>query len=208
VSVQATGGAGMRFLREMVSGRSPRNLAIGLTLAACSLGLAADAVPDEVTTGIQMAQAAASDIKRVRQVDLYGVNFPGMPIAAGSADDCEAHCAVRAGCAAFTFHTGRSACFLKASAEIAVSHPRAISGYRGRLEKRIRRIALTIREATDYPGNDIDRRRATSFETCLLACGKARTCRAFTYVVRRQECWLKNGTGSAEPRNGVVSGVK
>jgi hypothetical protein len=67
---------------------------------------------------------------------------------------------------------------------------------------------MSIQEATDYPGNDIDQQTGTTFEACLLSCGETRACKAFTYVTHRHECWLKNGIGPAEPRDGLVSGVK
>lgn len=67
---------------------------------------------------------------------------------------------------------------------------------------------MMIQEATDYPGNDIGRLRQTTLDACLVACSEDKTCKAFTFVTYRSECWLKNETGSAEPRNGLVSGVK
>jgi hypothetical protein len=67
---------------------------------------------------------------------------------------------------------------------------------------------MTIQEATDYPGNDIGRLKQTTLDACLVACSGDRTCKAFTFVTYRSECWLKNETGSAEPRNGLVSGIK
>lgn len=67
---------------------------------------------------------------------------------------------------------------------------------------------MMIQEATDYPGNDIGRLKQTTLDACLVACSEDKTCKAFTFVTYRSECWLKNETGSAEPRNGLVSGIK
>lgn len=67
---------------------------------------------------------------------------------------------------------------------------------------------LTIQAATDYPGNDIGRLKESNILACLVACRESVACKAFTFVTFRSECWLKNGTGSAEPRNGLISGVK
>jgi len=67
---------------------------------------------------------------------------------------------------------------------------------------------MMIQEATDYPGNDIGRLKQTTLDACLIACSADRTCKAFTFITYRSECWLKNETGSAEPRNGLVSGIK
>lgn len=67
---------------------------------------------------------------------------------------------------------------------------------------------MSIREATDYPGNDIGRLKPSTVLGCLVACSEDTSCKAFTFVAYRSECWLKNATGSAEPRAGLVSGVK
>ena len=150
----------------------------------------------------------ASAMKRIAATDLLGSDLPGMPIRTTGAIDCEARCTGSDDCAAFTFNHKHSACFLKASAELAVGYPWAVSGYRARWETRIRRIAMTIRDATDYPGNDIDRLKRTNLKACLLACSKTAACKAFTFIARNGECWLKNNIGSAEPNDGLVSGTK
>lgn len=56
-------------------------------------------------------------------------------------------------CAAFTFNTSNSSCFLKRKAGLVVSNPAAISGYRESPNSRIRRIDMTIQEVTDYPAS-------------------------------------------------------
>lgn len=71
-----------------------------------------------------------------------------------------------------------------------------------------RHAPLTIQQATDYPGNDIGWLKQSTVLDCLVACSEDTGCKAFTFVTYRNECWLKNETGSAEPRAGVVSGVK
>lgn len=73
---------------------------------------------------------------------------------------------------------------------------------------RRRDAPMTIHQATDYPGNDIGRLKQSTLLDCLVACSEDTGCKAFTFVTYRNECWLKNETGSAEPRAGVVSGVK
>lgn len=67
---------------------------------------------------------------------------------------------------------------------------------------------MTIQDATDYPGNDFGRLNRTTLDACLAACSKNAACKAFTFIADRRECWLKNELGSAESRNGLVSGVK
>jgi hypothetical protein len=67
---------------------------------------------------------------------------------------------------------------------------------------------MVIQQATDLPGNDIGQQTDTTFEACLISCSETNACKAFTYVSYRRECWLKDGIGSAEARQGLVSGIK
>jgi len=85
--------------------------------------------------------------------------------------------------------------------------PYAASGIANAREQ-ARHVPMTIQAATDYPGNDIGRLKQTTLDACLVACSAARSCKAFTFVPYRRECWLKNEIGSAEPRDGLVSGIK
>lgn len=85
--------------------------------------------------------------------------------------------------------------------------PYAAGGIADLLEQ-AHQTPMMIQEATDYPGNDIGHLKQTTLDACLVACSADSTCKAFTFVTYRSECWLKNETGSAEPRNGLVSGVK
>jgi hypothetical protein len=152
--------------------------------------------------------SSVSTLKRLGSLDLVGFDLPDMPIIVDTVADCEARCEKNGSCFAFTFNADNSACFLKSGADLAVSNPAAVSGYRESPESRIRHIDMRIREATDYPGNDIDRQEAMTFAACLVACNEQSACKVFTYVIRRRECWLKNGQGSPEPGDGLVSGVK
>ena len=191
--------------------RAPPERLYWLTIgAARKQGIEAGVYTREgITSTVDKAPSGpAAEIKRLASVDLFGSDFPGMPIQNISAEECEERCRNNDRCAAFTFNEKRSACFLKASAELAVGYETASSGYRSAWETRIRRIDMTIKEATDYPGNDIDRLKPTTFAACLLACSDATACKAVTFITRRGECWLKNVTGSSEPRAGLVSAVK
>jgi ATP-dependent protease ClpP protease subunit len=178
--------------------------------AAHDLGIEAGIyAPGAVMSTLDSLETGStSTVERLASFDLLGFDLPGMPIANSTLTDCEGRCEENSLCGAFTFNTKSSACFLKSGAEFALSNPVAISGYQKLPKNGIRRIEMTIKEATDYPGNDIDRQKGMSFEACVIACSEEETCSVFTYVTRRRECWLKNAEGSAEPREGLVSGVK
>jgi hypothetical protein len=207
------------YLRELqlpdravryVTGSPPEHLTWLTVAAAHDLGIEAGVYEQGAvfSTLGRLRTSSLSPLKRLESFDLVGSDLPGMPIVDGTVTDCEDRCEKDGSCLAFTFNTQNAACFLKSGAELAVSNPVVVSGYRESADSQIRRIDMTLKEATDYPGNDIDRQEATTLEACLVACEDESTCKAFTYVTWRRECWLKNGTGSAEPHDGLVSGVK
>lgn len=182
-----------------------------LTVAAAhELGIDAEIYEQrKVASALDKASTGSLPaIKRVASLDLLGNDLPGMPIADSSVTDCEMRCEKSANCGAFTFNTENAACFLKSRTDLAVANPAAISGYRELPDSHIRRIDMTIQQATDLPGNDIGQQTDTTFEGCLTSCSDDSSCKAFTYIIHRRECWLKNGTGSAEAREGLVSGFK
>jgi hypothetical protein len=152
--------------------------------------------------------AIGAEIRRAPMLDLMGQDLPGMPIREADASSCETRCRDDGECKAFTYNEEYSACFLKSRVDFAFGDRSASSGYRAELEPQIRRLGITIEEATDFPGNDYDWRKPATFSSCLLACSDNAVCRAFTFIASRQECWLKNAVGSGEPRPGLVSGVK
>ena len=55
---------------------------------------------------------------------------------------------------------------------------------------------------------NVDRLRQTTLTACVLACSENTFCKAITYIANRNECWLKDGIGSAEPRDGLISAIK
>ncbi len=161
-----------------------------------------------MSTLANMPTGPLGEIKRLASLDLLGYDLPGMPIVDTTVTDCEMRCERSTDCGAFTFNTESAACFLKSRTDLAVGNPAAISGYREHKDSHIRRIDMAIQQATDLPGNDIGQQTDTTFEACLVSCSETIACKAFTYVIHRNECWLKDGVGSAASRAGLVSGIK
>lgn len=57
-------------------------------------------------------------------------------------------------------------------------------------------------------GGDYSRIRNTNFIACYGACETDYQCRAFSYVRRKSECWLKDRIGFVSTKNGVDLGLK
>jgi ATP-dependent protease ClpP protease subunit len=141
-------------------------------------------------------------------VDLFGFDLREKPVTADSADDCEARCQKDAGCRAYTFNKRNSACFLKTNAEIMYRNQRALSGYQAPLEKGLKQSPFIIDEDADYAGSDFQELRKATFGECLLACEGHPGCKAFSYIGRRNQCWLKSQAGTPIAKRGVTSGIK
>ena len=141
-------------------------------------------------------------------IDLFGFDLQRMPITTTDARECERQCKDTVQCAAFTFNTTSSACFLKSAAATAFRNSRAISGYKPALEGRLVQSPLEIHEATDYEGSDFQRLDTVSFAGCVTACEKQERCRAFSYVVRHKQCWLKSSAFVTRAKYGITSGMK
>jgi hypothetical protein len=141
-------------------------------------------------------------------IDLFGFDLRFTPINVGSATECGSRCRDERGCRAYTFNMGNSACFLKSGAETVHRNVNAISGYEATLEQALRQSPFIIQEGTDYQGSDLQFLHPLSFEQCALECEKHADCRAFSYISRKGQCWLKSNAHSATSKKGITSGVR
>ncbi|MBB4188954.1 MULTISPECIES: PAN domain-containing protein [Sinorhizobium] len=67
---------------------------------------------------------------------------------------------------------------------------------------------FTSYSGMDLPGGDYKRIRQTNYLECFVACVGDNACRAFAYVSKKKECWLKNALGRPRTAKGVDLGVK
>jgi len=164
-----------------------------------------------------------------RQLALYaGLDFYGRDISAlrtQDAAECAARCVQQSySCVAFTFNTNPNArrgpnCFLKGDQGQPDGNADAISGL---ILSPAKQPAQTfsvgvidpkngVFEDMDLPGADLSRSPAKGISTataCRLACVANSSCRAFTFVESRGQCWLKGRVPNARFAEGMISGVK
>ncbi|RWI07381.1 MAG: hypothetical protein E5X53_29335 [Mesorhizobium sp.] len=67
---------------------------------------------------------------------------------------------------------------------------------------------FVIRSGRDMAGGDYSRVRNANFIACYAACEVEAQCRAFAYVRKKKECWLKDRIGYVSRKNGVDLGLK
>lgn len=122
--------------------------------------------------------------------------------------ECSLTCAAETRCAAFTFNTRHSVCFLKEDALITVTNSDALSGIATPLMAELYESSIRVSTNQDSPGGDYSRLRDSNFTTCLLACGADDICRGFAFVRETRDCWLKDRLGPLQSMQGVEFGFK
>lgn len=65
---------------------------------------------------------------------------------------------------------------------------------------------LAVTAGVDYFGRDYSTLRSVSLDDCKMACRTDSRCKAFTYNVRAQWCFLKESFAEARPFDGAISG--
>jgi hypothetical protein len=60
----------------------------------------------------------------------------------------------------------------------------------------------------DHPGGDYNSFQTSTLSGCKSACRRDRRCQAYTYLSRKQECYLKEQVGPTGRSNDAVTGVK
>ena len=136
--------------------------------------------------------------------DLLGFDYRMLEDA--SLEGCRQICMNERRCVGFTFNRRFDACFLKDDALLLVRNEDAVAGAeRGRIDD-IVVSGLEVHSDTDSPGGDYARLRDADFPQCLLECELEAQCRAFAYVPRTRDCWLKDRVGALVAAPGVEFG--
>jgi len=166
--------------------------------------------------------------RRPNRIAVYGgLDFFGGDLVSERTGDlvaCASICLQHGeACKVFTFNVDDAVrgpnCFLKSSSGVPDANAAAISGVLlrrsepdpapfalGAIDPR-----LGVVKDTDIPGWDLGVNAlasATSTQACRLACVRRDSCRAFTFVKAKKQCWLKSGAYESRYAEGMVSGLK
>lgn len=121
---------------------------------------------------------------------------------------CQQQCIGDNRCSATTYNLKYNICFLKRDAAILVRNQDAVANYDAALATNIIITDFTVYADRDTPGGDYSRIRNVDFVQCTLECMKDNMCRAFAYVRRTKDCWLKDRIGQVKKIDGVEYGLK
>ncbi|WP_245295758.1 trypsin-like peptidase domain-containing protein [Rhizobium rhizosphaerae] len=122
--------------------------------------------------------------------------------------DCRASCVGDSRCQAITYNVKHKACFLKNNVMALIHNTDAQAAYSAAKAASVIVSDFTSYSGIDMPGGDYGRLNQTTYLDCFVACLGDNACRAFAYIAKKKECWLKERLGSAEPKKGVDLGVK
>jgi serine protease Do len=125
-----------------------------------------------------------------------------------SYQDCRAACMDDGRCKAITYNTKYSACFLKDNVAALIRNADALAGYSSEKAADIVMSSFTSFSNVDLPGGDYKRYTQSNYLSCFTACAGDNECRAFAYVPKKGECWLKNSVNRPRAKRGVELGVK
>nr|WP_232365631.1 trypsin-like peptidase domain-containing protein [Ciceribacter naphthalenivorans] len=121
---------------------------------------------------------------------------------------CRAACESDGQCKAVTYNAKHRFCFLKNDVVVLIRNADAIVAYSASKAADVIMSDFTSYSGMDLPGGDYKRIRQTNYLECFVACVGDNACRAFAYVSKKKECWLKNALGRPRATKGVDLGVK
>lgn len=139
--------------------------------------------------------------------DILGCDYANFGSTLTS-QDCEQICKRDSKCTAYTFQISRRVCFLKKCAVWGVRNDDFISGLDGVTRLAISKIRVWLKYGVDFPGNDYKGIVTAELVDCVRACNDDARCKAFSYVSRKKQCWLKSSLSQPLANRRVVSGQK
>ncbi|MDX3924747.1 MAG: trypsin-like peptidase domain-containing protein [Shinella sp.] len=121
---------------------------------------------------------------------------------------CRTACESDGQCKAVTYNAKHRFCFLKDNVVALIRNADAIAAYSASKAADVIMSDFTSYSGMDISGGDYKRIRQTNYLECFVACVGDNACRAFAYVSKKKECWLKNVLGRPRAAKGVDLGVK
>ncbi|WP_342588299.1 trypsin-like peptidase domain-containing protein [Phyllobacterium endophyticum] len=121
---------------------------------------------------------------------------------------CKSACADDLSCKAVTYNRDANYCFLKNDAALLIRNKDAIASYSTEKAGDVLKTSISIHASRDSAGGDYRRLQGSTFVGCFVACIRDDVCRAFSYVRKSNDCWLKSQVGVVTKRAGVELGIK
>lgn len=121
---------------------------------------------------------------------------------------CHEICEGDSQCKAITYNTKHSVCFLKDNVVALIRNSDAVAAYASAKASDVIVSDFTSYSGVDLPGGDYKRLRGSNYIQCFTACIGDKACKAFSYLPKNSECWLKDTIGRPKATKGVELGIK
>ncbi|NTG20655.1 trypsin-like serine protease [Agrobacterium rhizogenes] len=165
----------------------------------------ASAKPPEASTSLPV-QPTIDALIDARGYDAIGFDYRTVKDVTYA--DCHQICEGEGRCKAITYNTKYGVCFLKDNVVALIRNSNAIASYSSTKAASVIMSDFTSYSGMDTPGGDYKRLRDTNYLECFTACIGDNACKAFSYVPKKSECWLKDSLGRPRITKGVELGVK
>lgn len=160
------------------------------------------AAPDPLPT----PRVANRKFRTVKGHDAIGFDYK--TLRSISLDQCQKICVEDKSCNAATYNKKERFCFLKNDAALIVGNADAVTYIEEKITSRVIISTFVMASGRDMVGGDYRAVRNTNFIGCYLECEADRQCRAFAYVRKQKQCWLKNRLGNVTRKSGVDLGLR
>jgi len=151
------------------------------------------------------AQTTSSLID-ARGYDAIGFDYRSIKDVTYSA--CHGICESDSQCKAITYNTKHGVCFLKDNVVALIRNSDAVAAYASSKAADVIVSDFSSYSGVDLPGGDYKRLRGSSYLQCFTVCVGDSACKAFSYVPKKSECWLKNTISRPKVTKGVELGIK
>lgn len=162
--------------------------------------------PAKPETSSTMPRPAFRSFTPADSYDVMGFDYATLKDV--SEAECKNACQGDLSCKATTYNRKAHFCFLKSDAKILVRNVDAVASVQSNLTGSLIFSTFVMRSGRDMAGGDYSRIRNTNFIACYVACETDSQCRAFSYVRKKNECWLKDRIGYVSTKSGVDLGLK
>ncbi len=122
--------------------------------------------------------------------------------------ECRDICQAEGKCQAITYNIAHKVCFLKDDIVALIRNMNAMASYASGKAAEVIVSDFTSFSGMDLPGGDYKRLRRSNYLSCFTACIGDLKCKAFSYVPKKAECWLKDRLGKPRATKGVELGIK
>jgi PAN domain len=150
--------------------------------------------------------------ERYKGIDFFGSDIHPKGIRGISLEKCEQICTEDSSCAAWSYVHATSWCWPKSGVDNISLGDGITSGIVDgtRFDMSIFDRPFIEMTAADLPGNDILPRGMsnTTLDECRSACQASSSCRAFTWVGKKNLCFPKYAASKSKAFVGAISGVK